>query len=80
MEIRYECECYNRTLVIEIPARDYFLKEEFLDCLGQYYNEWLFMDGPYGEEVIHDMCLEEYMMERLSENYDMWIKWYVEED
>lgn len=80
MKIRYECECYNRTLVIEIPARDYFLKEEFLECLNQYYTEWIFMDGPYEAEEIHDMCLEEYMMQRLSENYDMWIKWYVEED
>ena len=79
MEIRYDCECYHRTLVIEIPARDYFLKEAFLDCLDQYYDEWVNFEGPYETEEIEDMCLEDYMMQRLSENYDMWIKWTVEE-
>lgn len=79
MEIRYDCECYHRTLVIEIPARDYFLKEVFLDCLDQYYDEWVNFEGPYETEEIEDMCLEDYMMQRLSENYDMWIKWTVKE-
>lgn len=80
MEIRYECECYNRTLVINFPTRYSFLEKEILRCLDQYYDEWMFFDGPYETEEIEDMCLEEYMMQRLSERYDMWIKWNVEED
>lgn len=80
MEIRFECECYERTLVIEFPGRYHYLQEQIIDDVEQYYNEWIFVDGPYGEEETHDMCLEEYIMHRLSENYDMWIEWHVEED
>jgi hypothetical protein len=80
MEIRYECECYNRTLVISFPARCLYLEAEILKCLDQYYDEWIFFEGPYETEDIEDMCLEDYMMQRLSEKYDMWTKWNVEED
>lgn len=80
MEIRYECWCYERTLVIKFPARYSFLKNEILKHLDQYYDEWMFLEGPYETEEIEDMCLEEYMMERLSEIYNMWTEWTVEED
>lgn len=79
MEIRFDCECYERTLVVVFHNRYHYLREDILEDLDQYYNEWIFVDSPYGEEV-HDMCLEEYLMHRLSENYDMWTEWYVEED
>lgn len=80
MEIRYECECYNRTLVIDIPEKYSYLKEEILKCLDQYYDEWVNFEGPYETEEIEDMCLEEYMMQRLNEKYDVWTKWNVEEE
>lgn len=80
MEIRYECECYHRTLVVSIPARYSYLKEKILECLDQYYDEWVLFDGPYETEEIEDMCLEEYMMLRLDEKYDVWTQWNVEED
>ena len=79
MEIRFDCECYERTLVITFPKGYAYLKNEILELLEQYYNEWLWIDGPYGEEI-QDMCLEEYMMDRLSEIYNMWAEWYVEGD
>lgn len=76
MEIRFECECYERTLVIEFPSRYYYLQKQITECLEQYYNEWVFCET----EDVEDVCLEEYMMERLSEIYNMWIEWRVEED
>lgn len=79
MEIRFDCECYERTLVITFPKGYVYLKNELLELLEQYYNEWLWIDGPYGEEI-QDMCLEEYMMDRLSEIYNMWTEWCVEGD
>jgi hypothetical protein len=80
MEIRFECECYDRTLVINFPVRYRYLQEKILECLDQYYDEWVLFEGPYEIEDIQDMCLEDYMMQRLSEVYDMWTKWDVEED
>ena len=80
MEIRYDCECYNRTLVVSFPSGYWYLKTEIEEMLDQYYDEWVNFEGPYETEDIHDMCLEDYMMERLSETYNMWIEWIVEED
>jgi hypothetical protein len=48
--------------------------------LDQYYDEWVNFEGPYETDDIENMCLEDYMMERLSETYSMWIEWTVEED
>lgn len=78
MEIKFECECYERVLVVTFPKRYTYLKKEILELLEQYYNEWLWAEDSYGEEV-QDVCLEEYMMDRLSEIYNMWTEWYVEE-
>lgn len=80
MEIRYECVCYERTLVIDFPKKYSGLKEEIMAYLDKYYNEWIYTDGPYGEEAIHDMCLEEYMIDRLVDQYEISLMWYVEED
>jgi hypothetical protein len=76
MEIRFECECYNRTLTVNFPARCRHLKEEIMENLDQYYNEWIFFETEEAEE----MCLEEYMMYKLTERYDMSLAWHVEED
>ena len=76
MEIRFECECYDRTLVIHFPSRLKHLQEEIMENLDQYYNEWIFFETEAAEE----MCLEEYMMYRITEQYDMSLAWHVEED
>ena len=75
MEIRFDCECYERTLVITVPTKYKHLKEEILEDLDRYYNEWVCFETEEAEE----MCLEEYMMKCFSEEYDLWIKWDVEE-
>ena len=78
MEIRYYNECYNRTLVISFPAELEHIEKDVMNRLDQYYDEWVNFEGP--GEYVHDMCLEEYMMERLSEIYSTWYEWSVEED
>ena len=76
MEIRYYCTCYKRTLVIKFPKDYELIREETKIMLDQFYDEWI--DGASDE--VCDMCLEEYMMERYSETYTIWDKWYVDED
>lgn len=76
MEIRYECECYDRTLVIELPKRYIHLSEEIVYNLNQYYDEWIYFETEESEE----MCLEEYIMYRLTNQYDVSLAWHVEED
>jgi hypothetical protein len=75
MEIRFECECYERTLVISIPTKYRYLETEIVKNLDQYYNEWIFFET----EEAEDMCLEEYMLYKLTEQYDVSLAWHVEE-
>ena len=57
MEIRFECECYNRTLVIEIPKRYIHLSQRIIFDINQYYDEWVCFET----EETEVMCLEEYI-------------------
>jgi hypothetical protein len=70
MIIEYDVHCFERTLQITFPkkyeGRDE-LKSEILEMLDDYYDEWHNSD--------QDTCLEEYMMDRLSETYAMWEEW-----
>ena len=75
MEIRFDCECYERTLVITVPTKYRHLREEILQDLDRYYDEWICFET----EAAEVMCLEEYMVKCFSEEYDLCIKWDVEE-
>ena len=75
MEIRFDCECYERTLVITVPTKYRHLREEILQDLDRYYYEWICFETEEAEV----MCLEEYMVKCFSEEYDLCIKWDVEE-
>jgi hypothetical protein len=75
MEIRFDCECYERTLVITVPTKYRHLREEILQDLDRYYDEWICFETEEAEA----MCLEEYMVKCFSEEYDLCIKWDVEE-
>ena len=46
MEIRYYNECYNRTLVISFPAELEHIEKDVMNCLDQYYDEWVNFEGP----------------------------------
>lgn len=67
MIIEYDVLCFERTLQIKFPDGYEHLKEEILAMLDDYYNEWHNSD--------QDTCLEEYMMDRLSETYAIWTEW-----
>ena len=71
MIIEYDVVCFERTLRITLPdgynGRDE-LKSEILEMLDDYYDEW------QNECDVCD-CLEAYMMDRLSETYNMWEEW-----
>lgn len=76
MEIRFECECYDRTLVIEIPKRYIHLSKAIIMDIEQYYDEWICFET----EETEVMCLEEYIMYKLTEQLDVSLAWHVEED
>lgn len=67
MIVEYDVHCFERTLTIKFPDGYENLKEEVLEMLDDYYNEWHNSD--------QDTCLEEYMMDRLSETYAVWQEW-----
>jgi hypothetical protein len=71
MIVEYDVHCHERTLTIKFPNGYENLKEEILKMLDDYYSEWQDATDPF----ITDIPLEEYMMDRLSETYNMWEEW-----
>ena len=67
MIIEYDIHCFDRTLIIKFPDDHEIHKEEIIKLLDYYYDEW--------QNSNEDTCLEEYMMNRLSETYTTWTKW-----
>lgn len=77
MTIEYDISCFERKLIIEFSDHYENLREEIMEYLDDFYNEWHTGEGLSVEDymLIHDSCLEEYMMDRLSEIYNMWDEW-----
>lgn len=71
MIIEYDVHCHERTLTIKWDDHYEYLKDEILEMLDDYYSEWQDSVDPF----ITDTPLEEYMMDRLSETYNMWEEW-----
>lgn len=83
MIIEYWVNCFDRTLQIKFLEGYEHLEEEILEMLDKYYFEWHSaeeIEDPDQREYVLDSCLEEYMMERLSETYNMWEEWTTIED
>lgn len=78
MEVRFWINCFDRELVIKFPEKYDWLKEEIANILDKAYDEWHDVENiedPEERKYVQDSCLEEYMMERLSETYNMWDEW-----
>lgn len=83
MVTKYWVNCFERELCIEWDDAYKSLEKEILDMLDDYYSEWHSTDeieDPEYRAYIEDSCCEEFMMERLSETYNMWESWWVEGD
>lgn len=81
MIIEYDIHCHERTLKIKWDDHYEHLKDEILEFLDDYYFEWHDAENIEDEEeriAVLDSCLEEYMMDRLSETYNMWEWWDTE--
>jgi hypothetical protein len=63
MIIEYDICCFERTLQIKFPDKYEHLKEEISKALDKYYDEWQNSDP--------DMCLEEFMVDSVCEEYDL---------
>ena len=83
MIIRYWVNCFERELCIEWDDAYKSLEKEILDMLDEYYLEWHstedMEEGEY-KHYVEDSCCEEFMVERLSETYNMWESWWSEVD
>lgn len=78
MIIEYDINCFARTLVIKFPYGYKHLREEILKLLDGFYDYWHgaeYIDDPEEKLAVRDTCLEEYMMDRLSEVYNIWEEW-----
>ena len=83
MITRYWVNCFERELCIEWDDAYKPLEKEILDMLDGYYFEWHDVENiadPVEQKYVQDSCLEEYMMYRLSETFNQWEEWWVEED
>lgn len=81
MIIEYYVNCFERILKITFPDGYEHLKEEILEMLEDFYYEWHDaenIEDPEERAYVMDACLEEYMMDRLSETYNMWEEWDTE--
>ena len=83
MVIRYYVNCFERELCIKMDDAYQLLEKEILDMLDGYYFEWHSteeIEDPEYRAYVEDSCCEEFVMERLSETYNMWESWWVEGD
>lgn len=78
MIIEYDVECFQRTLTIKLPDSYENLAEEIHELLDGFYFEWHDAENIEDDKeraYVMDICLEDYMMDRLSETYNMWEEW-----
>jgi hypothetical protein len=78
MIIEYDVHCFERTLAIKFPDDHESLKEDILKMLDTFYDEWMHtgeITNPEIQELVDSMCLEEYMVFRLSETYSKLEEW-----
>ena len=78
MIIEYDVHCFERTLTITFPDDHESLKEDMLKMLDTFYDEWMNtgeIENPEILELVESMCLEEYMVFRLSETYKKLEEW-----
>lgn len=78
MIIEYDICCFERTLRIKFPEGYEHLRDEILEMLDEYYDTWMHIENiadPCERDYVNNSCLEEYMMDRLSETYAMWEEW-----
>ena len=78
MIIEYDVVCFERTLTIEFPDDHESLKEDILKMLNTFYDEWMNtgeITNPEIQDMVDSMCLEEYMVFRLSETYSKLGEW-----
>ena len=81
MIIEYDMNCFERTLIIKFPDKYEYLKETFLKYLDTFYFYWHDAENIEDDEeraYVMDACCEEFMMDRLSETYNVWEWWDTE--
>ena len=70
MVVEYDISCHQETLFIEFPNEYKNREDDIIEILDDCYQEWHLYDE------IEDP-IQEYMIEKLSEYYDMWTWWFL---
>lgn len=77
MEIKYWVNCFDRELTVILSDEYIGQEQKILDMLEEYYLEWHAVEeieDPERQAYVNQSCCEEYMIERLSETYQV-IEW-----
>ena len=73
MIIKYDVNCFERTLTIQCPDSYVGHEKKIFELLDKYYDQWHnpneIEDDEDREWVETDACCEEYMMSKLTETY-----------
>jgi len=78
MYVKYDCFCFERGLEIVLPDKYKADREDIYVLLDEAFEDWNnfeSIEDPKERQYVQYACLEEYMVERLSEKYPEWIKW-----
>lgn len=83
MIVRYWVNCFDRELCIEWEDGYKEFENEILETLDDAYCTWNSTEDIEDTEeriFVENSCCEDFMMEKLSEIYNMWDSWWVEGD
>lgn len=77
MIIEYDVHCFESTLYVKMPDKYAESKDDILKLLDDAYLKWHDVENiedPEEQAYVHDIILEEYMMECLAKRYE-YIGW-----
>ena len=76
-EVEYDVVCFERTLKIKFSKGSNIDKDEILKALDKYYDRWNHIgeiEDSDERDYVECMCLEEYMVNEVCEEYDLTIE------
>lgn len=76
-EVEYDVACFERTLKIKFSKGSNIYKDKIWEALDKYYDRWNHIgeiEDPEERDYVECMCLEEYMVEEVCEEFDLTVE------
>lgn len=76
-EVEYDVVCFERTLKIKFSKGSNIDKDKVLKALDRFYDRWNHIgeiEDPEERDCVECMCLEEYMVEEVCEEFDLTVE------